>query len=244
MSFAYSLSHIDFHNTTSKKDLIDLLNQHDENSFIYSLSTAQLNMAISKELGLSKDLIYIYFQCGLFHDIGKLGMTNELINYPGSYTMEMYQEMKKHTNGGGVLLEHINAEKELIETAKWHHCNFDGTGYPGGYYYDEIPIHARLTRISDSVDAYMSKRCYKDGGPTYAVIDDLNQYRGSSYDTDLLFYFGKAHEKIMREAHKLGMDRPSQSVYMSILNDIYGTEEIKKFVTEYLDESYLKNLSI
>ena len=237
MSYTYNLSHIDFPHTTSKKDLIDLLNLHDNKSFIYSLSTAQLNLAISKELGLSEDMVYLYFQCGLFHDIGKLGMSSEFINYPGSYTMEMYQEMKKHTSGGGILLAHINAENELIETAKYHHCNFDGTGYPGGFYYEEIPLHARITRISDSVDAYMSKRCYKDGGPTYMVIDDLNQYKGTSYDPSLLDIFEKVHKKVLKEAHKIGQDRPSQNMYMSILSDIYGNESIHRFADVELDLS-------
>jgi len=242
MSFYYSLSHVDFQNTTSKQDLINLLNQHDSNSFKYSLSTAQLNVAIGIELGLPKEMLYLLFQCGIFHDIGKIGMSEEFINYPHSYTMEMYLEMKKHTAGGGTLLEKINAEKELIETAKYHHCNFDGTGYPGGYYYDEIPLHARITRISDSIDAYMSKRCYKEGGPSYAVIDDLNQYKGSSYDPDLLEIFSHIHKRIMKESHKLGMDRPSQNIYMSLLNEHYGTAEMERFIDTHLDPSYKKNL--
>lgn len=244
MSFEYSLEDVDFAKTTSKKDLIDLLNEHDENSFAFSVNTAQLNMAIAKEHGLADDVCYLYFQCGLFHDVGKKGMSEDFINYPGSYTMEMYMEMKKHTSGGGVLLEHIGAEKELMETAQYHHCNFDGTGYPGGLYGEEIPLHARITRISDSIDAYMSKRCYKDGGPSYAALDDLNQYKGSSYDPELLFTFAIIHNKIMRQCHVMGMDRPSQSIYMSVLNKLYGTNEIKRFVEEHLDESYLQNLSL
>lgn len=244
MNFQYSFSHINLSSITSKKDLIDLLNTHDFNSFFYSLHTAQLNMAISKELQESFETQYLHFQCGLFHDVGKIGMSKEFLNYPDSYTMEMYQEMKKHTIGGGTLLEHIHADTALIETAKLHHCNFDGTGYPGELYYKEIPLHARITRISDSIDAFMSKRCYKEGGPTNEVLQDLSQYKGSSYDPDLLDVFTSIHNKVMKESHKLGEDRPSQRMYMFILYQIYGTECITRFIEEELDESYLKNLPI
>jgi len=62
LNYQYSLSHIDIDNTTSKKQLIDLLNEHDKNSFIYSVRTAQLNMAIAKEMKFSEEEIYIFFQ--------------------------------------------------------------------------------------------------------------------------------------------------------------------------------------
>lgn len=243
LNYQYSLSHIDIDNTTSKKQLIDLLNEHDKNSFIYSVRTAQLNMAIAKEMKFSEEEIYIFFQCGLLHDVGKLGMTKDFINYPAAYSLDMYQEMKKHTTGGATLLKAINAEVALIETASYHHCNFDGTGYPVSLYYEEIPIHARVTRISDSIDAYMSKRCYKEGGPSYEVLNDLNQYKGTSYDPVLLKAFSVIHEKIITVSHSLGVDRPSQKFYMSLLDKFYGLDELTRFAEEHLDSSYLKNLS-
>lgn len=240
MTFEYSLSHIDFSKNSTKKSLLTLLKEHDGDSFMYCMNTGQLNMAIGKELNKTKEELYILFQCGIFHDIGKLGMSHDFINYPGSFTIQMYTEMKKHTSGGGVILEKVNAEKELIETAKHHHCNFDGSGYPGGYYYNEIPIHARITRISDSVDAYMSKRCYKEGGPTNGVLDDLNQYKGTSYDPDLLDAFARVHKKIMDVSHKDGNDHPSQKLYMHFLEEIYGTTQKDKFIKEVIgDENFL-----
>ena len=234
MNYDYSISYIDFSKYASKKLLLEYLEEHDQESYEFCLNTGQLNMAIAKELGEKKDSLYILFQCGVFHDIGKLGMSRNFINYPGSYTIQMYSEMKKHTSGGGVILERINAEKELIETAKFHHCNFDGSGYPGGFYYNEIPLHARITRVSDSVDAYMSKRCYKEGGPTNAVLDDLNQYKGTSYDPLILDAFSKVHNNIMRASHNEGNDRPSQNLYMHFLDVIYGTKEKVKFVEEVM----------
>lgn len=235
MSFRYSISHINFSIINSKKALLDFLEEHDEDSYLFSFHTGQINMAIGKELKIDNNKLYLLFQCGLFHDIGKLGMSNDFINFPGAYTIQMYSEMKKHTSGGGLILEKINSEKELVETAKFHHCNFDGSGYPGGFYYNEIPIHARITRISDSVDAYMSKRCYKDGGPTNQVLDDLYQYKGTSYDPDILVAFKKVHTKVMEKCHREGIDNPSQNLYMHNLSEIYGKNFIEKFNNDVLN---------
>lgn len=236
MTFEYSISHIDFTKYSNKKLLLELLKEHEKNSFLYCLNTGLLNSAIGQELGKDEDDLFLLFQCGVFHDIGKLGMSNDFINYPGSYTIQMYMEMKKHTSGGGLILEAINAEKELIETAKYHHCNFDGSGYPGGFYYNEIPLHARITRISDSVDAYMSKRCYKDGGPTNAVLSDLKHYRGSSYDPELIDCFEAIHKKVMNLTHKEGNDNPSQVMYMYFLEKVYGSDQKNRFLEEIAGE--------
>lgn len=225
MTFVYSLEHLDLSKIKTKEDLLVLMEKHDFESFSYCVHTAKLNYAIALEYGLDqekdKESLRILFECGLFHDIGKIGMVQEFINYPSSYTIEMYNEMKKHTSGGGFLLEHIHAEKELAETAKFHHCNFDGSGYPGDLYYEEIPFHARLTRLSDSIDAYMSKRCYKDGGPTFEVLQDVEQYKGTSYDPKIIEAFERVHKNIMELARKSGIDRPSKTAYIQYLSAIY-----------------------
>jgi putative nucleotidyltransferase with HDIG domain len=226
MTFEYSLKHIDLSKLHNKVDLLILLKNHDYNSFIYSLRTAQITYAICSEMKMSKKDLEINFLCGLFHDIGKLGMSKDFINYPSSYTIEMYEQMKNHPQGGAYLLSYVHAEPELINNSNYHHCNYDGSGYPGGLYEKEIPIHPRLTRISDSIDAYLTKRCYKEGGPAKGVLDDLMQFTETSYDPELLDYFAIVHRKTMRICHRHGHDRPSQDVYMYYLNSIYNPENI------------------
>lgn len=220
--YKYDFSHIDFSKAISKRDLLLLLQEHDKDSFIFSFHTASINYAIAKELGIEdKDDLRLIFESGLFHDTGKLGMTFDFINYPGAFTLLMYNEMKKHAPGGAEILERIKAETQIVNTAKYHHCNIDGSGYPGGLYGDEIPLSARITRISDSLDAYLSKRCYKEGGPAKEAFDDLNQYVGISYDSELIDCFKVIHNNILRECHLIGEDRPSQRMYMDFLVDLY-----------------------
>lgn len=232
--FVYSYDHIDFSNVHTKSDIIDLLEKHDPNSFRYCVNTGLLNVSIAKELGYSSNDLYLFFQCGIFHDTGKLGMSSEFINFPGAFPLKMYQEMKKHTIGGYEILHKINAEEEICNTARYHHCNFDGSGYPGGLFEDEIPIYARITRVSDSIDAYLSKRCYKDGGPTNLIVDDLLQYRGKSYDPIILDAFARVHDNVMEVCYNNNKPDPSQDYYMSILEELYGSEQKEMFYQKEL----------
>lgn len=234
--YTYDFGHIDFTIITSKKDILGLLIEHDTDSFTYSFNTAAINYAIAKEFGVQEPTdLRLLFESGLFHDTGKLGMAKEFINYPASYTLMMYNEMKKHALGGGIILEKVKAETQIIETARYHHCNFDGSGYPGGLYGKEIPLTARITRISDSLDAYLSKRCYKEGGPAKEALDDLKQYIGISYDPELIECFTTIHNRILKECHRIGEDRPSQDMYMHFLVNLYLNDFPVKKAENILD---------
>lgn len=221
--FTYDITYIDLRPIQSTEDLYRLMEFHDRSSLKYCIHTGLINLAIAKVYGIQheKELKQVY-DCGLFHDVGKLGMSYEFLNYPGSYTIQMYKEMKKHAEGGASLLLHVNASKPLVDTARYHHCNYDGTGYPGNLFGEDIPLHARITRISDSVDAYLSKRCYKDGGPANETLADLMQFSGTSYDPSLLEAFAKVHRQVMGKCHADGVDHPSQSLYMGTLQVLYG----------------------
>ena len=233
--FKYDLSHLDLKGISSKSDLTDLMRKHDEDSLKFCENAAILNVAIGKLLGIrrKKDLKLLY-ECGLFHDIGKIGMSKEFLNYPGAYSIQMYNEMKKHTSGGAEILKMVNAEEQLINTAKYHHNNYDGSGYPGSLFEKAIPLNARITRVSDSVDAYMSKRCYKEGGPVGEVLSDLKQYEGTSYDPDVLKSFGTIHKKVMSKCHEEGMDHPPQHIYMHFTKILFLQEEMESSDFLYL----------
>lgn len=231
MNFKYDFEHIKHFKGLSKKELLTALKDHDYNSFAYSYYTGLFNYAIVREqIGFhkvtenenDKRRLRSAFLSGLFHDIGKLGMEPEFINYRNKFNVSMFTEMKKHTIGGRLLLEEsTDAEKELIQTSAHHHCNFDGSGYPGGLFRDDIPFYARLTRISDSADAFLTNRCYKEGGPAQGVYDDLKNYEGASYDPMLLTPFGRVHNNIMDECHRIGEDRPHRNLYIDFLEKIY-----------------------
>jgi putative nucleotidyltransferase with HDIG domain len=234
--YIYSTEHILISPDTTPKSLLYLLKEHDFESFEFSFFTGSLNYAISKEYGTNdKNLLKTLFESGLFHDIGKLGMVSDFINYPGSFTLQMYNEMKKHATGGAALLSKINAPQSYIDTANYHHCNYDGSGYPGNLFEGEIPFVSRLTRLSDSIDAYLSKRCYKEGGPAREALNDVQMYSGSSYDPDIIDAFAIVHNNVIQACHVNGEDRPSKKMYMHFLSELYLKDFPFKNIDDVLD---------
>src|SRR5690606_11721921 len=110
-------------------------------------------------------------------------------------------EMKKHTIGGGSILEIVNADKMLIETARYHHCNYDGSGYVDTLAKDDIPFHARMTRLSDSADAYLSTRSYKEGFRVSGLYDDMAKFSGTWYDPEIVRALKQVHDKILQQSN-------------------------------------------
>lgn len=100
------------------------------------------------------------------HDIGKVGISDTILNKPGRLTSEEYEEMKKHSAIGAEMIEKIFDEKEEYYTyskniALHHHERYDGKGYPHNLEGDKIPIEAQIVSIVDVLDALTNKRCYK-----------------------------------------------------------------------------------
>ena len=101
------------------------------------------------------------------HDIGKIGIADEILNKPGRLTDEEFEIMKTHTIIGSKMLDDLEAFKgeKLLKTAwqicRWHHERYDGKGYPDGLVGDEIPISAQVVSVADVYDALTSDRVYK-----------------------------------------------------------------------------------
>jgi HD-GYP domain-containing protein (c-di-GMP phosphodiesterase class II) len=221
----YWISDRNIKDLKTEKDVITLLMKHSFESFVFSVRTAEFNFAISKEMGFNDKLAEMYFLCGLYHDVGKVGMSKFLIDFPGRYTEEMREEMKKHTNGGSILLEKTSASDFLIETAKYHHCNYDGTGYTEHLSKEQIPLHARMTRISDSADAYLSTRSYKEGYKVSGLYDDLLQFSGTWYDPKIIDALKRVHDKIIQHVDK-NPEELTQDEYMYFMKKIYGIDKV------------------
>ena len=102
------------------------------------------------------------------HDIGKIGIPEEILNKPGKLTKEEYEIIKEHTVIGEKMLKNLELyqDEPLIKTAceivRWHHERYDGNGYPDGLKGDEIPISAQIVSIADVYDELVSERVYKE----------------------------------------------------------------------------------
>lgn len=117
---------------------------------------------------LTPDDCYLISTASAFHDIGKVGIDESILNKPGKLTKEEFETMKEHTLIGASMLdklEHYKDEKMIkiaYQICRWHHERYDGNGYPDGLIGEQIPIAAQVVSVADVYDALVSKRVYKD----------------------------------------------------------------------------------
>lgn len=141
--------------------------------------------------GLSPDHAELVRIAGPMHDIGKIGVPDDVLRKPGKLTSEEMEEMRKHPVIGNEILAGSNSELLRLGgvIALTHHERFDGLGYPNGLERDEIPIEGRIVAIADVFDALTSVRSYKPAFEVDHAVAIMTDERGSHFDPDLLDVF-------------------------------------------------------
>lgn len=122
---------------------------------------------------------------GLFHDIGKIGVSDSILLKQGKLTDEEYLEIKKHPLIGAQILSTATIFEDIIPIVKHHHERFDGKGYPSNLKGDQIPYLARITAIADAYDAMTSKRPYRDPLDINIVKNEINKNLGIQFDPEI-----------------------------------------------------------
>ncbi len=126
-----------------------------------------------------QDIIYMM---GLLHDVGKIGVPDEVINKQGRLTKEEFDRIKKHPAIGGRILGNIMEMPTLSEGAMCHHERYDGAGYPQGLKGEEIPEAARIIAVADAYDAMTSKRSYRSYLSQEKVRSEIERGKGTQFD--------------------------------------------------------------
>ena len=148
----------------------------------HSTRVAHYSKMIAQRAGYSEkqaDDIYIM---GLLHDVGKIGIPDEVINKPGKLTEEEFETIKTHPVVGAKILENITEMPKLAVGAKYHHERFGGGGYPEGLIAENIPEEARIIALADAYDAMSSRRSYRDILPQEAVREQIEINKGIQFD--------------------------------------------------------------
>ena len=148
----------------------------------HSTRVAQYSREIARRYGYSqKDQDDIYMM-GLLHDVGKIGVPDEVINKTSKLTDEEYEIIKKHPSIGANILEKIKERPRLQIGAHWHHERYDGKGYPDGLAGTDIPEEARIIAVADAYDAMTSYRSYRDVLPQAVVAGEIEKGKGKQFD--------------------------------------------------------------
>ena len=148
----------------------------------HSSRVAEYSKMIAERAGYSNAEQNEIYMIGLLHDVGKIGVPDEVINKPGRLTDEEFELIKKHPVIGSRILERIKERPKLATGARWHHEHFGGGGYPEGISGDEIPEEARIIAVADAYDAMTSRRSYRGEMPQDKVRSEIEKGIGTQFD--------------------------------------------------------------
>ncbi|MCR5728153.1 MAG: HD-GYP domain-containing protein [Lachnospiraceae bacterium] len=163
--------------------LAHTIDAKDEYTKGHSIRVANYSKMIAEKMGLNEEQCENIYYMGLLHDLGKIGVPNEIINKPDKLTEEEYEIIKKHPGTGYNILSEMKSRPDLAIGAHWHHERYDGTGYPDHKKGEEIPLEARIIAVADCYDAMTSNRSYRNYLDQERVKAELRSVSGTQLDS-------------------------------------------------------------
>ena len=155
----------------------------------HSQRVVNLTLAVARELGLSGEQMLEIRQGALLHDIGKMGIPDQIIQKPGPLSEEEWELMKKHPEFARKMLEPIDHLRGALDIPYSHHERWDGSGYPQGLAGEEIPLPARIFAVVDVWDALLSDRPYRKAWPRRKVLAYIEDQMGKLFDPRVVRIF-------------------------------------------------------
>lgn len=171
--------------------LVRTLEERDEYTRGHSERVSELSVLIGRELSLSQTQLKMLERGALLHDLGKIGIRDDLLYKPGNFTPDERARMNQHPEKGHFIVLNSHLLWNLIPMIRNHHENFDGSGYPDGLKGDEIPIEARIVSLADYFDALATARPYKKALSKEESLAYVGSVSGKKFDPRVVQAFLK-----------------------------------------------------
>lgn len=184
----------------------------DNETGMHVIRMSRLSMELAKEIGLSEKECQLILQASPMHDLGKIGIPDEILLKPGKLDENEWEVMKKHPEIGAEILSgsHSTVMQMAATIALTHQERWDGSGYPQGLKGEEIPLAGRIVAICDVFDALTSKRYYKEAFSIDKSMEIIEAGRGKDFEPQLVDAFKKALAKMIRIVKELPDMEPTQ----------------------------------
>ena len=164
------------------REFVGALESKDSITRDHVVRTAHMAALVAQELDVAYDEISTVILGALLHDVGKLGVPDQVLKKPGSLNAAEYEIIKRHTIDGEQMVLATESLTDLAPIVRGHHERFDGTGYPDRLAGDAIPIGARIVAVCDGFDAMAHTRQYRDGMGSAKALAVLAEHAGSQWD--------------------------------------------------------------
>jgi putative nucleotidyltransferase with HDIG domain len=162
----------------------------------HSDRVARVAVRLAEELGCDAETLNAIYLSGLLHDIGKIGIDDNVLRKPGKLTEIEYEHIKLHSEIGFRILKDLRQLDEVLPVVLHHHEQWDGKGYPKQLAGGNIPLMARIVAVADAFDAMGSDRPYRQGMPEARLDQVLREGAGKQWDPEVIDAFFRARDDI------------------------------------------------
>lgn len=171
--------------------LVQALEAKDTYTSGHSERVGKLAVAMAEELGMNDDKIESLKYAAVLHDVGKIGVSEIILNKEGKLLDPDWEAIRSHPVIGQTIIKKIKFLFDIGQVVRHHHERFDGNGYPDRIKGEEIPLESRIIAVADTYDAITSDRSYRKGTTHDMAIAELNRVSGSQLDPELVVIFCK-----------------------------------------------------
>ncbi len=155
----------------------------------HSERVAELTLAMAKEFRMTGRELQKLEYIALLHDVGKIGIPDEILKKPGPLSTEEYEEVKKHSALGAEIIGKIKFLSSKADIVLYHHEQYNGTGYPTGLRGQNIPLESRILAVADAYDAMITSRPFRPAKTTEQAVEEIEQLSGTQFDPEAVEVF-------------------------------------------------------
>ena len=180
------------------------LDAKDEYTNGHSQRVAQYSVQIAERMGLSPKQLETTKTAALLHDIGKIGIKDEVLNKNGKLDFKEYYEIQQHPEIGANIIKDVASLRKVSEIIRHHHERYDGNGYPDSVLGTSIPIESSIIAVADAYDAMTSDRSYRKAMSHGAAMEIIRSGAGSQFHPDVVKHFVTLENEIITEVEHAG----------------------------------------
>jgi putative nucleotidyltransferase with HDIG domain len=169
-----------FYNTV--ETLVRTIQAKDQYTSGHSTRVSRYALLIADKLGLSTKEKHQLYLAAMLHDIGKIGVPDELLHRPGKLSDEEMERVRNHVQLGASMIEMLGEMHPIVPLIRHHHECWDGSGYPDGMKGEEIPLISRIISVADMYDAMTSDRPYRSRRSHQEAVEEIKRTNGSKLD--------------------------------------------------------------
>jgi diguanylate cyclase (GGDEF)-like protein/putative nucleotidyltransferase with HDIG domain len=162
--------------------MVTAVDNKDSYTRLHSEDVTEYALWIADELDLDSDTKQLLRTGGLLHDVGKIGIPDEILRKPGRLDEEEYNVMKQHPTLGALIVGGVSGMDTIVDIVKYHHERWDGNGYPEALIAENIPFNARLVAIADAMSAMTTDRPYRKGMSVTIALQRIEEGIGTQFD--------------------------------------------------------------